>query len=91
MNDGVRAEVVAQPAVEGDVVVGRGKVGAVIDGDGVFAESARGLYADKGVAQAQARHKEAAVVGIDAAGRLAPRLRDVGLDVGGQGSELRLV
>ena len=51
VNDGVGAENIPNPAVIGDIVVRRGQVGAVIDGDGVFAETARRLQSHEHIAQ----------------------------------------
>ena len=64
VQDGIGPENVAHPAVVGDVVVRGGHVRAVIDGDGVLAEAARGLKAHEHVAQVNAGDSESRNAGI---------------------------
>ena len=58
VEDGVRAELVAEPAVIGEVVVRRRQVGAVIDRHRVGAEAARRLDADEDVAEDHAGDRQ---------------------------------
>ena len=51
MHDGVRAPVVAQPEVEGEVVVRRDEVGRMVGFGRVDVVAARGLQADDGIAE----------------------------------------
>ena len=72
MHHCVRAESVPEPAIEGDVVMRGHEFGAVVDGDGIFAEAAGRLYPYEHIAQTQARHEQVPVVSVHLARRLAP-------------------
>ena len=91
MRDGVGSESVPQPAVECHVVMRGHKIGTVVDGDGVLAESARRLYANEHVTQSQTRHEQVAVVDVRAARRLAPVSLDGVLHLHRNACELRRV
>ena len=68
----IGAEDVAHPTVVGDVVVGGCHLRAVVDGDGVVPEAARGLQADEHVAQVDAGNRQASVGPVHLPRRLAP-------------------
>ena len=54
VQDGVGAENIADPAIVGDVMVGRRQVRAVVNGDGIFPKAPRGLQPHENVAQIDA-------------------------------------
>ena len=61
VDDGVRAELVLQPAVDGEVVVGGREVGIVVDRDRVLPEAAGRLDEDDDVAGLQGGGDDLAV------------------------------
>ena len=72
VDDGVGAPLIAQPAVERVVVVGRRQVGAVVDGVGVHAVAARRLQNHQRVAQIEGGQADVPLVDVGVAGRFAP-------------------
>ncbi len=62
MHDGVRPQHVAQPGVEGEVVVRRHQVGRVVAGLRVDIVAARRLHADDDIAEALDRQREAPAI-----------------------------
>ena len=72
VNHGVGFEHVPDPAVVGDVVVGRGQVRAVIHSDGVLAKPPGRLQAHEDVAQVDARDGQVAIGPIDLSRGLTP-------------------
>ena len=72
MHHSVGPENLPNPAVIGQVMVGRGQVRAVIDGDGIFAKAAGRLQADENVAQFQAGNRQGIPGAIDLARRIPP-------------------
>ena len=86
VHHGVRAELVPQPAVGGEVVMARGQVRVVVDRDRVRAEAAGRLDHDGDVARAQRGQHDLAVgflaaVDEQVAGGFAPVLGDRCLQV----------
>ena len=83
VDDGMRAEAApldgaAEPAVGSQIVVRRGEVGVVIDGDRVLPEAARRLDQQHHVAGGDGgQHDLVGVVDEELPGRLAPRRRDL--------------
>ena len=77
VDDGVGPPRPFQPAVGGQVVVGRRQVGGVVDGDRVLAEAPGWLHHDQHVAEVEAGQADGAVVDVDRAGRFAPVLDHV--------------
>ena len=84
VNDGVGAENIPNPAVIGDIVVGRGQVGAVVNGDGVFAETPGRLQSHEHIAQVKPGDGQTAVDAINIAGRRSPMAGHFGGDVIGK-------
>jgi hypothetical protein len=80
-----------QPPVEGEVVVGRGQVGAVVDGDRVLAEPPGRLHGHHGAAEVDPGEGQVVVVDAHLAGGGSPRRLDGMTEGGGQGREPRLV
>ena len=74
VHDGVGTPGIAQPAVEGVVVVGGRQVGLVVDGVGVHAVAAGRLQHHQGIAQGQAGQGNVAVVHVGFAGGRPPLL-----------------
>ena len=72
MDDRVRAELVPQPEIEGEVAVRRVEVGRVVGGGRVDVVAARRLEADHHVAQRQQRQREGAGHDMRVAPRAAP-------------------
>jgi hypothetical protein len=77
VDDGVGAELLDRPPVRREVVVRRGQVGVVVDGDGVLAKSPRRLDADEDVTEPQARDDEPVPVHVQLARRRSPVLLHV--------------
>ncbi len=74
VDDGMRAPVVAQPDVEGEIVVRRDEIGGVVGVGRVDVVAAGRLQADDGIAETVDRQLEAAVWRIEAC-VFAPRRR----------------
>ena len=74
VDHGVGFEDIPDPAIVGDVMMGRSQVRAVVDGDGMFAESPGRLQADKDVTQVDARYGQASVGAVNLSRRLTPSL-----------------
>ena len=62
VDEGVRAPDLVQPAVEGQVVVGRGQVGRVVDGHRIVPVAPRRLDGDEDVPEFQAAEGQPPVV-----------------------------
>ena len=87
VDDGVGAELVAQPEIEGEVGVRRHEVGVVVGGGRVDLVAAGGLEADDDVAEAVEREAEGVAVdeGVGFGG--APVRGDGVADRGGEAGE----
>lgn len=72
VDDRVRAELVRQPLVRGQVVVARRQVGVVVDRDGVLPEAARRLHHDDDVPGAEGGEHDVAALDEQLPGRRAP-------------------
>ena len=75
VNHCVGLEHVPYPTVVGDVVVGRGQVGTVIDGNRVLSEPPGRLKPHKDVAEVYAGDGQAAVAAVHLPGRVSPSFR----------------
>ena len=87
VNDGVGAENIPNPAVIGDIVVRGGQVGAMVDGDGVFAKTARRLQSHEHITQVKPGDRQTAVDAINLAGRRTPMAGHFGGHVIGKGGK----
>ncbi len=87
VDDGMGAEAVAQPEVEGEVAVRRGQVRRVVGRVRVDVVAARGLQADHDVAEQQDGEGEAVAGQVRVVLRRAPALDDAGPDLGGEPGE----
>ena len=75
VDDGVGAPRPFQPPVAGQVVVGRGQVGGVVDGDRVLAEPPGRLHDDEHAAEVEAGQADGAVVDVEDARAVRPSAR----------------
>jgi hypothetical protein len=73
----VRAEILAQPAVESGESVGRREAALEQQPHRIALEAEGGLQADEHIAEAGAEHVDRAAVGLVSAGRRAPLLLDL--------------
>ena len=87
VDDGVGAPDVVQPAVEGQVVVGRGEVGRVVDGDRVVAVAPGRLDRHQHVPELDPAEHEPAVVDAVLPWRRTPGLLQLPAGLGGQRGE----
>ena len=78
VHDRVGAPDGVEPAVAGEVVVGRREPRVVVDADRVLPVAARRLDGEQRVAELQARHDQVAVLDVLVARRRAPPLLDRG-------------
>ena len=87
VDHGVGPPYVPDPAVVGEVMMGGGQVGAVVDGDGPLPKPPRWLQPDENVAQLQAGHRQLVIGAVDLARRLSPGLLELILHLGGKTPE----
>ena len=74
VNHGIRLEYIPDPAVIGNVVVGRGQVGAMVNGNGIFSEAPGRLQSDEDITQLQAGYGKGIPDAVNLSRRVTPSL-----------------